>query len=319
MGCGDLALGPKGRWLAFLVGICASVTGCEGHRRSGPAVSPQEFQSFTIYVDGEDRPPSELPSTPHVQVGPRRARRLFPNCRHHGRWVLGKGYYFAVARTTDGREVRLSISLYGAFFVIEGQRGWWGLEGPSATEWERIHKRAGWRVFHQGAVFEPLRRHPDPGLRPALIGGKYGYVDKAGLVVIEPRFDDVMHFSEGLAAVRVGDPDDGKWGYIDTSGRFVIEPRFAGASFFSEGLAAVTVDDFFDGKQGYVNRQGEMVIAPQFVMAWPFVEGLAVVATGDGRDGTGDTRCINPRGEVVTGRYPPYNQEPWKVASWWRP
>ena len=31
---------------------------------------------------------------------------------------------------------------------------------------------------------------------------KYGFIDKSGKVVIEPQFDGVSDFSEGLAKVR---------------------------------------------------------------------------------------------------------------------
>jgi hypothetical protein len=49
------------------------------------------------------------------------------------------------------------------------------------------------------------------------------------------RFRDVDEFSEGLAAVQVGD----LWGYIDEDGKVVIPPRFGRARRFNSGLAAV--------------------------------------------------------------------------------
>src|SRR4051812_24158111 len=57
--------------------------------------------------------------------------------------------------------------------------------------------------------------------------GKLGFIDKTGKVVITPQFDSTVRedgicFSEGLAAVLVGD----KWGYIDKTGKFVIPPKF---------------------------------------------------------------------------------------------
>ena len=44
-----------------------------------------------------------------------------------------------------------------------------------------------------------------------------------GTFVINPQFDSALSFSEGLAAVRIGDIPTGKWGYIDTTGRMMIE------------------------------------------------------------------------------------------------
>jgi len=38
------------------------------------------------------------------------------------------------------------------------------------------------------------------GLIGIRIDQKYGYADKIGSLIIEPRFDKVLRFSEGLAA-----------------------------------------------------------------------------------------------------------------------
>ena len=117
---------------------------------------------------------------------------------------------------------------------------------------------------------------------------KYGYAaESGGAIAIEPEFDDALAFSEGLAAVRVGDADTGRWGYIDTQGRWVMEPQFAYASYFSEGLAAVAVDDYFEGKLGYIDRTGKWVIPPTFEYASPFRRGKAHVKL-DGEHGDVD-------------------------------
>ena len=63
----------------------------------------------------------------------------------------------------------------------------------------------------------------------------YGFIDKSGKVVIEPQFDNVSAFSEGLAQVE----KDDKWGFIDKNGKVVIEPQYDYVRDFSEGLAEV--------------------------------------------------------------------------------
>ena len=77
---------------------------------------------------------------------------------------------------------------------------------------------------------------------------KYGYIDKQGNIKISLKYDDVYHFSEGLACVMTTYP--GKYGYINTQGTFIIPQFFEQASIFSEGFAAVRVN----GKWGYIKK-----------------------------------------------------------------
>lgn len=48
---------------------------------------------------------------------------------------------------------------------------------------------------------------------------KWGYLDLAGNIVIQPEYERATDFSEGLAAVQLA----GKWGYIDKFGKHVID------------------------------------------------------------------------------------------------
>jgi len=64
-------------------------------------------------------------------------------------------------------------------------------------------------------------------------------------------------FSEGLAAVKVGD----KWGFVDTTGRMAIEPQFDFAAPFFDGLALVQMGTE-DAKRGYIDKTGSYVWKP---------------------------------------------------------
>ncbi len=92
---------------------------------------------------------------------------------------------------------------------------------------------------------------------------KWGYLRWEN-VVIEYQFDAADYFSEGLAAVRIGDEITGKWGFINSDGKMIIKPQFDAAGYFSEGLAAVRIGDKAIGKWGYINTDGKMIIKPQF-------------------------------------------------------
>src|SRR5208283_1931830 len=77
------------------------------------------------------------------------------------------------------------------------------------------------------------------------VGGRTGYIDGTGKLVINPQFGSASEFSEGLAVVCVGDCDFGregqgshKYGFINESGKIVINPQFDQVREFAEGLAA---------------------------------------------------------------------------------
>ena len=143
------------------------------------------------------------------------------------------------------------------------------------------------------------------------VDGKWGYIDAAGKVVIQPRFDEAYGFSEGLACANIGggwvttkieggsttDFQGGQWGYIDATGKFVIETKAAEVNDFSEGLAAVKIGD----KWGYIDQSGKMVIEPQFAWAGYFHEGLASVQPTATKDEYEPPQCgyIDRTGRLV--------------------
>lgn len=145
-------------------------------------------------------------------------------------------------------------------------------------------------------------------------GLRYGFVDKSGNVVIEPRLVDADDFSEGLAAVRTED-SQAKYGYIDQGGKMVIQPRFVQAYAFSEGLAAVEVPDGAEsrGRWGFIGRTGRLEIPMQFGDAQSFSEGLAAVQFPDGLWG-----YVDKRGAVtIAPRYSRGNPFSEGLASVW--
>ncbi len=110
-----------------------------------------------------------------------------------------------------------------------------------------------------GQATTPQSPANDPGpLFPVMKDGKWGYIDKAGKIVIPLKYSSEDEFSEGLAAVQV--EVEGKWGYIDKTGKVLIPAQWSSAVGFSEGLAAVQVE--VDGKWGYIDKTGKYVWPP---------------------------------------------------------
>jgi len=126
----------------------------------------------------------------------------------------------------------------------------------------------------------------DEGLAPYSDEGKWGYIDREGMIIIKPQFDQVLGFSEGLACVKV----DNKWGYINRKGLIIIEPQFDDLpDSFSEGLVRIAkydrdIHSFIIGESisvrsqfGFADREGNIIIEPQYRQAEHFSEGLASV------------------------------------------
>jgi hypothetical protein len=88
-------------------------------------------------------------------------------------------------------------------------------------------------------------------------GGRLGFMDTEGRVVIEPRFVASSGFEGGVAWVRVGR----LWGLINKKGEFLAEPKFGDCEFFSEGLAWVRIGRLW----GAINKKGEYAFEPKFV------------------------------------------------------
>lgn len=56
-------------------------------------------------------------------------------------------------------------------------------------------------------------------------------------------FHRLFGFSEGFAPVQF--QEKGKWGFIDKTGKIVIEPKFDEVTGFRQGTAMVTINNKF--------------------------------------------------------------------------
>lgn len=135
----------------------------------------------------------------------------------------------------------------------------------------------------------------------------YCLINKAGKIIIPPKYHDVDYFFHGTPRVCIYDSVTKKvfYGLIDSTGKEIVTPRYRNIENFYEDYAQVAIEDdkapnkrlwgivdkktgkeivpckyesvgsFFEGmaavlqngRWGFVNLKGEMVIPPKYVKA----------------------------------------------------
>ena len=140
---------------------------------------------------------------------------------------------------------------------------------------------------------------------------KYHLINKTMGVIGMYDFDEVKDFSEGHAAIKVGK----KWGYVNVAGKIMLDPQFDFAGDFRKGYAIVgivendklkktLIDKNFKilfpfeyeelgtlnskrcwfkeiNKFGVISLEGEVIQKPIYDNISDFEDGYAVVSIGD--------------------------------------
>ncbi len=166
--------------------------------------------------------------------------------------------------------------LFPAFERAEGQQAWGYIDQtgvyiiPPQYEMTTDFQAIGLSVFRQK--------------------GKTGLIDLSGEIIVEPTFDDIGTYSEGIAIAL-------NWGDLTTSTLLDVSGATIAAidgyvAPFSEDRAVIY--DAAAGLYGYVDTAGKMVIEPQFTSAGDFVDRRAKVWLPDGT-----TVEIDPLGQQL--------------------
>ncbi|MFC5530274.1 WG repeat-containing protein [Cohnella yongneupensis] len=122
-------------------------------------------------------------------------------------------------------------------------------------------------------------------------GGKWGYIDKSGAVVIKPQFQDIGSFSDGVAPAMLKD----KWGIIDTKGKFVAKPVYWRMDPIGNGLFIVANDADYSS-YGVLSKTGKIIGNHFTEIGSKFSDGLLHVFWGD----TG--AFMDPNGKMILKR-----------------
>ncbi len=145
-------------------------------------------------------------------------------CAQNGKWALiGKN-------GKEKTEYVYEDVIRDAFGFCAGQKRIFVKENGSYHLVDKKGSPVGDLTFEDAQIF------PEEGYAAVCMGGKWGFADAKGRLVIECQYEDACSFSNGFAAVCVG----GKWGYIDENGNQIVEPKFEEVTPISEiGTASV--------------------------------------------------------------------------------
>jgi len=138
------------------------------------------------------------------------------------------------------------------------------------------------------------------------IGGKWGFTNTKGIVVVPLKYDDVNDFSDGMAAVNIGgtvayDEYDesyfigGKWGFINSAGMVVVPVKYDEVQRFSGGFGNVILG----GKAGCVSKAGQTVIPIKYSGISTVNKGTAFVWNTDSTY-TSKFGLVNTKGTAIT-------------------
>jgi hypothetical protein len=146
--------------------------------------------------------------------------------------------------------------------------------------------------------FDELVGDFSEGLAAVKKGGKRGYIDKDGKLVIDYIFDMADPFRNGAALVSVNK----LFGMIDRKGGFLVEPQFETRIFPFENTSGL-FGFVKEGKVGYFDANGKLAIDFKYkyeeetpVSFYRFEKGLAIVILDEP-----ELRfvVIDTRGEIV--------------------
>lgn len=124
----------------------------------------------------------------------------------------------------------------------------------------------------------------------------FGYINTDFEFVIEPVYDEVSLFENGIAKVY----RDGKEEFINSSGELLFDPqlltdrKYSEIGDYTDGLCMVSAmpvleRDFVSRNHGYnnpgiwgfIDTKGEEAVKPQYVFAENFQHGTAIAAKGE--------------------------------------
>jgi len=151
--------------------------------------------------------------------------------KHQGKWYLVNTSGVQIEGTKAYAEILYDedniCSNSNAVFVSDGKDKGYYLVDLKGT---RIGKD----------TYDDAKPFFEGGIAAVKKGGKWGFVDTNGTLIIDYQYEDAQSFGYDAGAVKV----NGEWGFVAANNRMVIEPQYEDAKCFSQEdkLCPVMID-----------------------------------------------------------------------------
>lgn len=155
------------------------------------------------------------------------------------------------------------------------------LPGHNLSEYWGLHNNY-FLDRHHARILHKDELNFEGDYAPLMYKGKYGFVNKDGVLVTPFKYDEVKKSEWYLTFVELQTPlwshsfivkEKGKWGLLDDKLNTLFECIYDHELIESEGMIAVCKQ----GKWGFINYKGIEVIWSQYDAVGKFINGLAMV------------------------------------------
>lgn len=145
--------------------------------------------------------------------------------------------------------------------------------GPNRTTWSRFSET--YHIINNGPFSSPTASRRAGNATISHIGGKWGFIDAEGNILVEAQYDSYQQPRAGTCLVRL----DKKWGMIDTSGKSLIPCTYDMIGYMTVGHELMVQTQMNGVQMGCIDTLGNIVVPIQYKKIIPLGNGFIGVNT----------------------------------------